>query len=107
MKIIYYKDVESKEVEGSSKLKIKWLNTDGSENFAVRHCEIKSGGFSPYHKHSWEHEIFVLEGEGLAVGENESNQISVGDSISIPSNEIHQIKNTGKLPLRILCIIPK
>lgn len=83
MKIISYKDVESKEVEGSSKLKIKWLNTDGSENFAVRHCEIGSGGFSPYHSHSWEHEIFVLEGEGLAVGENKSKPISVGDSISI------------------------
>ena len=107
MKIISYKDVESKEVEGSSKLKIKWLNTGGSENFAVRHCEIGSGGFSPYHSHSWEHEIFVLEGEGLAIGGNESKSISVGDSISIPSNEIHQIRNTGKLPLRILCIIPK
>ena len=107
MKIISYKEVESKEVEGSSKLKIKWLNNDGSENFAVRHCEIGSGGFSPYHKHSWEHEIFVLEGEGLAISDKESKPISAGDSISIPSDEVHQIKNTSKMPLRILCIIPK
>ena len=107
MKIVSYKEIESKEVKGSSKLKIKWLNTDGSKNFAVRHCEIGSGGFSPYHKHSWEHEIFVLEGNGVVVGDKESKSISVGDSISIPADEIHQIKNPNNKPLRILCIIPK
>lgn len=107
MKVVSYKDIESKEVEGSSKLKIKWLNTEGSENFAVRHCEIGSGGFSPYHSHSWEHEIFVLEGNGVVVGDKESKSISVGDSISIPADEIHQIKNPNNKPLRILCIIPK
>jgi len=107
MRIISYKDLESKEVEGGSKLKIKWLNTDGSDNFAVRHCEIGSGGFSPYHSHVWEHEIFVLEGNGLAVGDNKSKSISVGDFISIPADEIHQIKNPNKTLLRILCIIPK
>ena len=107
MKIVSYKDIEAKEVEGSSKLKIKWLNTDGSSNFAVRHCEIGSGGYSPHHKHSWEHEIFVLEGDGLAIGEKESKSISVGDSISIPGDEIHQIKNPNNKPLKILCIIPK
>ena len=107
MKVVSYKDIESKEVEGSSKLKIKWLNTEGSENFAVRHCEIGSGEYSPYHSHSWEHEIFVLEGEGLAIGKKGSKPIVVGNSISIPGDEIHQIKNPNYKPLRILCIIPK
>jgi len=107
MKIVSYKEIESKEVEGSSKLKIKWLNTDGSDNFAVRHCEIGSGGFSPYHKHSWEHEIFVLESNGLAINDKKSKPISVGDFISIPSDEIHQLKNISNISLRILCIIPK
>ena len=107
MKIGSYKEIESKEVEGSSKLKIKWLNTDGSDNFAVRHCEIGSGGFSPFHKHPWEHELFVLEGNGLAINDKKSKPISAGDFISIPGNEIHQIKNTSNSSLRILCIISK
>ena len=107
MKIVSYKEVEAKEVEGSSKLKIRWLNTEGSNNFAVRHFEIEPGGYSPYHSHPWEHEIFVLEGNGTAIGNKEVEAISVGDLISIPAGETHQIKNTGKSTLKILCMIPK
>ena len=107
MRIVSYRKVEAKEAEGSSKLKIRWLNNEGSNIFAVRHIEIEPDGYSPYHSHSWEHEIFVLEGNGTAVGEKGAESISVGDLISVPGEEIHQIKNTGKSTLKILCMIPK
>ena len=107
MKIVSYKDLEDQEVKGSSRLKIKWLNTEGSSNFAVRHCEIGSGGYSPLHSHAWEHEIFVLEGNGVVLGDKEIKSVKTGDSVSIFVNEIHQIKNNSKKTLRILCIIPK
>jgi quercetin dioxygenase-like cupin family protein len=107
MKIISYKEIEAKEVEGASKLKIRWLNTSGSIHFAVRHFEIESDGYSPYHNHPWEHEIFVLEGKGTVIGDKETKAISPGDSISIPANETHQIRNSGKKTLTLLCIIPK
>ena len=107
MRIVSYMEVEAKECEGSSKLKLRWLNDEGSRIFAVRHIEIEPDGYSPYHSHSWEHEIFVLQGSGTAVGEKGVESISVGDLISIPSEEIHQIKNTGKGTLKLLCMIPK
>jgi quercetin dioxygenase-like cupin family protein len=107
MRIISYGEVEAKETEGSSKLKIRWLNNEGSRNFAVRHIEIEPDGYSPHHSHPWEHEIFVLEGSGTAVGEKGVELISIGDLVSIPGGEVHQIKNTGKSALRILCMIPK
>ena len=107
MKITSYVEVEAEECEGSSKLKIRWLNNEGSKTFAVRHIEIEPDGYSPYHSHVWEHEIFVLEGNGTAVGEKVAKSISVGDLISIPGEEVHQIKNTGKSTLKILCMIPK
>jgi len=107
MRIISYKEVEAEEAEGSCKLKIRWLNNEGSRNFAVRHIEIESNGYSPCHSHPWEHEIFVLEGNGTALGEKGAESISVGDLISIPGEEIHQIKNTGRSTLKILCMIPK
>jgi len=62
MRIIFYGEVEAEEAEGSCKLKIRWLNNEGSRNFAVRNIEIESNGYSPCHSHPWEHEIFVLEG---------------------------------------------
>jgi quercetin dioxygenase-like cupin family protein len=107
MRIISYKEVEAKEAEGSCKFKIRWLNNEGSRNFAVRYIVIEPDGYSPCHSHPWEHEMFVLEGNGTALGEKGAESISVGDLISIPSEEIHQIKNTGKSALKILCMIPK
>ena len=107
MKIISYREVEAKEVEEGSKIRIRWLNSEGSSNFAVRHFEIEPGGYSPCHSHPWEHEIFVLEGNGTALGNKEVEAISVGDLISIPAGETHQIKNIGKSTLKILCMIPK
>ena len=107
MRIVSYMEVEAKECEGSSKLKLRWLNDEGSRIFAVRHIEIEPDGYSPYHSHSWEHEIFVLQGSDTAVGEKGVESISVGDLISIHGEEIHQIKNTGKGTLKLLCMIPK
>ena len=107
MRIISYKKAEAKEAESSYKLKIRWLNNEGSKNFAVRHIEIEPNGYSPHHSHPWEHEIFVLEGNGTAFGNKEVKPISVGDLISIPAGDTHQIKNTGKNTLKILCMIPK
>ncbi len=107
MRVISYKEVEAKEAEGSFRLKIRWLSDEVSRNFAVRHVEIEPDGYSPYHSHSWEHEIFVLAGCGTAVGKKGVESISAGDLVSIPGEEIHQIKNTGKSTLKILCMIPK
>ena len=107
MRVISYKEVEAKEVEEGSKLKIRWLNTEGSKNFAVRHFEIEPGGYSPHHNHPWEHEIFVLEGTGTVIGNEVAEAISVGNIISIPGEETHQIRNTGKSTLKFLCMIPK
>jgi len=107
MRVISYREVEAKEVEEGFRLKIRWLNTEGSSNFAVRHFEIEPGGYSPHHSHPWEHEIFVLEGNGTVLGYKKVEAISVGDLISIPAEETHQIKNTGKSILKILCMIPK
>ena len=107
MRVISYREVEAKEVEGSSKLKLRWLNTEGSNVFAVRHVEIEPGGYSPSHSHPWEHEIFILKGTGSVIGGQEAKQISAGDSISIPNEEKHQIRNTGQQTLKLLCMIPK
>jgi len=107
MRVISYEEVEAKEVKEGFKLKIRWLNTAGSKNFSVRLFEIEPGGYSPYHNHPWEHEIFVLEGNGTVIGNEGAEAISVGNIISIPGEETHQIKNTGKSTLKLLCMIPK
>ena len=109
MKVFHYTDVEAKDAEGGSrKLNVRWLITKetGAENFAMRLFEMEAGGHSPLHSHNWEHEVFILEGEGLVVGGQQEKKFKAGDAIFIPSNEKHQLKNNSKKPVTFLCFIP-
>ena len=109
MKVVPYKEVEAKEAdEGASKLKVRWLITKqmGAPNFAMRLFEVEPGGHSPFHNHPWEHEVFILEGEGLVVSEEGERKVSAGNVIFISPNEKHQLKNNGKKTLKFLCLVP-
>jgi quercetin dioxygenase-like cupin family protein len=109
MKVVPYKDIEAKEAdEGASKLKVRWLITEetGAPNFAMRLFEMEPGGHSPFHNHSWEHEVFILEGEGIVVGGSEEKKIKAGDAVFVPPKEQHQFKNNGKKKLKFLCLVP-
>ena len=109
MKIFHYTDVEAKDAgAGTSKLTVRWLITQemGAKNFALRLFELEAGGHSHLHSHNWEHEVFILEGEGLVVGGKEERKFKAGDAIFIPSNEKHQLKNNSKNACKLLCLIP-
>ncbi len=109
MKIFKYQEVKAEDAgEGSCNVTVRWLIDKklGAENFAMRLFEFKPGGHTPLHRHPWEHEIFVLEGEGVVVGEDGEYQISKGSVVFISANELHQFRNTGTDILRIICLIP-
>ena len=78
----------------------------GAKNFAMRMFELEPGGYTPLHHHPWEHEVFVLEGEGVVFDGEAEHKFGEWDVIFIPPNETHQFRNTGDRLLRILCLIP-
>ena len=96
------------EIEGAKDVEIRWLisKDDGAEKFAMRMFEIKSGGFTPLHRHPHEHEVFVLEGEGVFVCEGEEYELGKEYVIFVPGDKEHRFKNTGDSVLRFLCLIP-
>jgi quercetin dioxygenase-like cupin family protein len=109
MKVFTFSDVEAKEAdEGASKLKVRWLITKemGAPNFAMRLFEMEPNGNSPLHTHPWEHEVFILEGEGIVVAKDGEKKIKAGSVIFIAPNELHQIKNNSKKILKFLCLVP-
>ena len=109
MDVFHYWDVDAKDAEeGASKLKVRWLITKdiGAENFAMRLFEMEPGGYSPFHSHPWEHEVFILEGEGIVVGAEEERKLKAGDVVFVHPNEQHQFKNNGKRTLKFLCLVP-
>jgi quercetin dioxygenase-like cupin family protein len=109
VKVFNYQSVEAKEVgEGSSKVKVRWLITKeiGAPNFAMRLFEVEPKGHSPLHTHDWEHEVFILEGEGVVVSEGGEKRFKSGDVVFVEPDEKHQFKNTGKRVLRFICVVP-
>jgi len=79
---------------------------DQAKNFCMRLFELSEGGFTPRHYHDWEHEIFILSGNGAIYCEGKWIKINQNDSIFIPNNEEHQLKNIGKDSFKFICIIP-
>ena len=109
MKIFNYNSVETKDGgAGTSEVKVRWLIDEklGAKNFFMRLFEIESGGYTPLHVHDWEHEVFILEGEGIVVCEDEEKLFRAGDVVFVSPNEKHQFRNIGKQLAKLLCLIP-
>lgn len=109
MKIFNYKKVEAKDAEGGAfRVTVRWLITRnmGANNFAMRLFEVEPDGYSPLHTHPWEHEVFILEGDGVVFDGQKSTPFTSNDVVFVPPDEWHQFKNTSKKTLKFLCLIP-
>lgn len=109
MKVFNYLEIPSENAEqGAHGTTLRWLITKetGAEHFAMRYFEMQPGGYSPYHHHDWEHEVFILEGEGFITTESGDIPFHPGTVAFIPPNEHHQFRNTGKFAVKFLCLIP-
>jgi len=109
MKIAHYTDTEAKEAnEGASKIKVRWVISKemGAPNFALRVFEVEPGGYSPLHSHNWEHEVFILEGDGIVVSQDGEKRFKPGDAVFVAPNEKHQFKNDGKKVVKFICVVP-
>lgn len=110
MQVKHATDVEAKEVEmeGASRCKVRWLvaEKNGAPTFAMRQFEIAPGGHAPRHAHDYEHEIYVLEGEGAVVDGDRQRTLRPGNVVFVEPNEVHQFCNTGSGVFKVLCLIP-
>ncbi|MEM1514227.1 MAG: cupin domain-containing protein [Candidatus Thermoplasmatota archaeon] len=105
-----YKEIDESEVkeEGAKNVKIQWLIDEKiAPNFAMRRFVVGRNGYTPFHKHDWEHEVFVLSGVGALIDENgKEHELKPGNFALVMPNEMHQFKNKGKEDFIFLCLIP-
>ena len=109
MRHIHYTEVPAEEVEkGAEGVKIRWLidEKSGAPNFCMRMFEIAPGGHTPHHEHDWEHEVYIIEGEGEVLSGDTPEPFRPGDAILVPGGEKHQFRNPGTTTVRLLCLIP-
>ncbi len=79
---------------------------DGAPNFCMRVFDLEPGSSTPFHSHSWEHEVYVLEGTGVAVSEDGETPVGVDSVVFVPGEENHCFKNNSDKNLRFICVIP-
>jgi len=72
----------------------------------MRLFHVEPGGYTFHHSHDFEHEIFVIEGEGEVLTPEGTKPFKAGYAIFIVPDEIHQFKNNGKTRLSFLCLVP-
>jgi quercetin dioxygenase-like cupin family protein len=110
MRVQNHTDVPSNEVtmEGSSGCRVRWLIGEGDKapNFAMREFEVAPGGHTPRHMHDYEHEVFVLAGNGVVMDGDQERPLKAGDVVFVSPNDVHQFRNTGSETMRFLCLIP-
>jgi quercetin dioxygenase-like cupin family protein len=103
-----YREVDAKasyDVEGVT---LRWVvaKEDGAPRFAMRVIEVAPGKATAHHQHWWEHEVYVLAGEGIVKGAGAEHPLREGSVVFVPGEEMHQFVNTGAGPLRFICMVP-
>lgn len=82
---------------------------DGSPVFCFRVFTIEPNGYTPFHKHPFEHLNYIIEGSGTIVTESgEERELKKGDFALVLPNEKHQYKNKSTSePMLMICAVPK
>jgi len=79
---------------------------DGAPTFAMRKFTVAPGGYTPYHKHPWEHGVYVLSGKGEIRSADRRDPVSPGDFALVLPMEEHQFVNVGEEPFEFICAVP-
>ncbi|MGA3103396.1 MAG: cupin domain-containing protein [Terriglobales bacterium] len=69
-------------------------------------AEAQSAKRAPHSHSTFEECIFVLSGQGITHADSGEYALKAGDTIWIPAGEKHYTRNSGNVPLRLLCFFP-
>jgi len=78
---------------------------DGAGHFSMRLLKVSPEGYTPFHVHPWEHEVFVVRGSGEVVVESERVPIRTGTVVYVPAGERHRFRAGGE-GMDFICCIP-
>jgi quercetin dioxygenase-like cupin family protein len=110
MPIIKYQDIKLSEVkmndaESVSKA-VVIAAAEGWQGHALRVFKLGPGGFTPRHRHGWEHVNYIIAGRGRLMIENEVYDLKEKDFAFVPPEREHRFENTGDDDFEFICIVP-
>jgi quercetin dioxygenase-like cupin family protein len=78
----------------------------GTPHFEMRYFELEKGASSSEDLHDYEHEVFIVRGEGTLLLNDREYTLTPGDAIFIAANEKHQLLQKGSEALGFICVVP-
>jgi len=103
MKHINYLDEETVEVTeaGAKGINLRWVigEKDQAPNFFMRVVSFEPQAQSPSHSHPYEHEVYIISGEGLVEVDGKTVALRQGDVVYIPPDAKHCFHTTAAMEM--------
>ena len=106
MKVQNYRQVEGREEPPGVVMRVVAGPAEGAPTFAMRVFEIQPGSATPTHAHPWEHEVFVVTGQGTLRSADAEKPLGEGDAVLVLPDELHGFANVGDDIFRVICVVP-
>lgn len=110
MTIGHITDLEQKVVMNplakNAKMRVLVGPEQGWDKHVMRVFTLDVGGYTPRHQHAWLQINYIIEGEGSLFLNGQEHSLKSGSYAFVPSDELHQIQNTGDQALVFMCIVP-
>jgi quercetin dioxygenase-like cupin family protein len=106
MRIVRYSDVQPHEDVPGVFRRVVIGPEHGAPRFVMRVFELLPGCSTPYHIHDWEHEVFVISGQGVVRSSISETPIGGGTAVFVAPGEEHCFTNRGDGILKVICVIP-
>ncbi|MCL4534775.1 MAG: cupin domain-containing protein [Bacteroidetes bacterium] len=106
MKVRHYRQAEAEQEMPGVAMRTVIGAKEGAPHFAMRVFEVQPNASTPLHHHQWEHEVFVVSGQGVVAAADGERAIGAGDVVYVAPGEQHAFANRGVDTLRFVCCIP-
>jgi mannose-6-phosphate isomerase-like protein (cupin superfamily) len=91
--------------DGSEIRELMHPQVHGNKKQSLAEAIVKINGQTILHKHTVTEEVYhFTAGKGLMTLGVEVFEVSAGDTVCVEPGMPHKIKNTGTVPLKILCL---
>ncbi|HUV30625.1 MAG TPA: cupin domain-containing protein [Acidobacteriota bacterium] len=111
MAVIKQSDIEFGTVPGDDVSGVVKANvigpTQGWQSHVMRVFRIEPGGYTPRHRHAWEHVNYIISGRGRLRLADTVHEVRTADFAFVPPDTEHQFENPSDEPFEFICIVPQ
>ncbi len=79
---------------------------EGWSDYTLRVFRIGKDGYTPRHRHDWEHVNYIIKGRGRLLIDDTWHELSANDFAFVPPNVEHQFVNPYDEDFEFICIVP-